>query len=83
MEYMRAVKRVENRKEREEAKILKGMAKKTASSTTGVLSSWMDPDWVPEMMTTGIGGKGRNSRSGDGLPQFGYGRRNPNERRRK
>ncbi|KAF8351639.1 Nin one binding Zn-ribbon like-domain-containing protein [Amanita rubescens] len=60
-----------------------GMAKKTASSTMGVLSSWMDPDWVPEMVTTGIGGKGRNPRSGDELPQFGYGRRNPNERRRK
>lgn len=83
VEYMRAVKRVENRKEREEAKILKGMAKKTASNTMGVLSSWMDPDWVPEMLTTGIGGKGRNPRSGDELPQFGYGRRNPNERKRK
>lgn len=82
VEYMRASKRLENKKEREEAKILKGMSNKTGSGSTGVLGSWMDPDWVPEMMITGIGGKGR-SRTGDELPRIGYGKKNPNERRRR
>lgn len=46
----------------------------------------MDPDWVPEMLSVGAGGKGRNVRSSgfDGdMPVIGYGRKNPNERRRK
>ena len=77
VEYMRASKRIENKKERQEAKILKGMSNKT-----GGLSSWMDPDWVPEMLIAGMGGKGR-SRTGDELPQIGYGRKNPNQQRRR
>ena len=53
------------------------------------LSNWMDPDWMPEMLTVGIGGKGRKAPDGriplgaDGMPVIGYGKKNPNERRRK
>ena len=38
--------------------------------------------WLPEIMTTGSSGKGRRS-GGDGLPTVGYGRKNPNEARRR
>ncbi|KAF8639843.1 hypothetical protein AX17_001098 [Amanita inopinata Kibby_2008] len=85
MEYMKAKKRAEDKKGREEAKLLKGMANNAASGSMGVLSSWMDPDWVPELMTAGTGGKGRtlkNQRYDGDMPQIGYGRKNPNERRR-
>ncbi|KAF8622114.1 hypothetical protein AX15_007249 [Amanita polypyramis BW_CC] len=78
LEYMRAKKRISNKREREEAKMLKGMTSKGASA--GVPGSWMDPDWVPEMMRVGAGGKGRTRNSGE-LPQIGHGRKNPNERR--
>lgn len=51
-----------------------------------VMGSWMDPDWVPEMLTVGAGGKGRSMRSsrmeGD-MPVIGHGRKNPNEKRRR
>jgi RNA-binding protein NOB1 len=46
----------------------------------------MDPDWVPEIISIGSGGKGRtmrNSRMDGDMPQIGYGRKNPNEKRRK
>ncbi|PFH51284.1 hypothetical protein AMATHDRAFT_47177 [Amanita thiersii Skay4041] len=87
-EYMRAQKRAESKREREEARIFKGMVNQAANnaSTVGVLSSWMDPDWVPELITTGTGGKGRttkNSRMDGELPQIGYGKKNPNERKRR
>ena len=82
MEYMRAKKRIENKREREEGKMFKGMASKGTSAT--VLSSWMDPDWVPEMISAGTGGKGRTRNlRGDELPQIGYGKKNPNEQRRR
>jgi RNA-binding protein NOB1 len=82
LEYMRAKKRLDNKKEREDARMLRGMANKATSGSMAILSSWMDPDWVPEMISAGTGGKGRNSRSNDELPRIGYGRKNPNERRR-
>jgi len=84
LEYTRAKKQLDNKKEREDARMLRGMANKAKSGSMAILSSWMDPDWVPEMMSAGTGGKGRtrNSRSNDELPQIGYGRKNPNERRR-
>jgi RNA-binding protein NOB1 len=43
--------------------------------------AWMDPDWLPEMLVVGSGGKGRSSGKGD-MPTVGYGRKNPNERKR-
>ena len=59
---------------------------KKKQDARAVIGSWMDPDWVPEMLTVGAGGKGRSMRhsgyDGD-MPIIGHGRKNPNERRRK
>ncbi|KAF8914193.1 Nin one binding Zn-ribbon like-domain-containing protein [Gymnopilus junonius] len=86
VEYMRAKKRADGKREREEEKVVKGiLARGIESNGTGV-SSWMDPDWVPEIISVGSGGKGRtirNSRMDGDMPQIGYGRKNPNEKRRK
>lgn len=90
-EYMRAVKLEEGRMEREEQRILKqSVQAANAGKTPAVkLGNWMDPDWLPEMLTTGAGGKGRHVTGSrvpvgpDGMPIVGYGRKNPNERRRK
>lgn len=38
--------------------------------------------WLPEILTTGSSGKGRRT-GGEGLPTVGYGRKNPNEARRR
>ncbi|KAG6880159.1 hypothetical protein C0992_004611 [Termitomyces sp. T32_za158] len=84
-EYMRAKKKVDGKREREEAKMLKGILGRGPEGATGV-GSWMDPDWIPEILSVGAGGKGRTIKSGgmDGdLPQIGYGKRNPNAARRK
>ncbi|KAG6878579.1 hypothetical protein C0993_003034 [Termitomyces sp. T159_Od127] len=84
-EYMRAKKKVDGKREREEAKMLKGILRRGPEGATGV-GSWMDPDWIPEILSVGAGGKGRTVRSGgmDGdLPQIGYGKKNPNAARRK
>ncbi|KAF8915322.1 hypothetical protein CPB85DRAFT_1432927 [Mucidula mucida] len=86
-EYMRAKKRADTKREREEAKMMKGLLARGAAGDGGVaVGSWMDPDWVPEIMSVGSGGKGRSMRSSgmDGdMPVIGYGKKNPNERRRK
>jgi len=74
-EYARAVKRAEAKRQRDERKMLVGG---TSASGAG---SWMDPDWVPEIIAASAGGKGRRTAHGDELPVIGYGRRNPNERR--
>ncbi|KAF8076640.1 Nin one binding Zn-ribbon like-domain-containing protein [Lyophyllum atratum] len=84
-EYMRAKKQADGKREREEAKMLKGILSRGVEGATGV-GSWMDPDWIPEMVTVGSGGKGRTIKSGgmDGdLPQIGYGKKNPNATRKK
>jgi RNA-binding protein NOB1 len=84
---MRAKKRADTKRERQDAKMMKGiLAKGAADGDTVAVGSWMDPDWVPEMLVASAGGKGRTIRSSnmDGdLPVIGYGRKNPNERRRK
>lgn len=84
LEYVRAKKRADGKREREEERLTKSIMGRGVESR-GV-SSWMDPDWVPEIMSIGSGGKGRTTRSSgmDGdMPQIGYGRKNPNEKRRK
>jgi RNA-binding protein NOB1 len=48
-----------------------------------VVGSWMDPDWIPEIMSVGAGGKGRSTKGKGDMPTIGYGRKNPNERRRR
>ena len=84
LEYMRAKKRVDAKKERDERKMAKGLFAPGNESGVSV-GSWMDPDWIPELMGASVGGKGRKTRSGTGdeLPVIGYGRKNPNERRRR
>ncbi|THV08300.1 hypothetical protein K435DRAFT_832826 [Dendrothele bispora CBS 962.96] len=86
IEYVRAKKRVDNKREREETKMMKGILSQKGGSDGVAIGSWMDPDWVPEIIAAGAGGKGRSVKSGgmDGeMPVIGYGRKNPNERRRK
>ncbi|KAF9443329.1 hypothetical protein P691DRAFT_679785 [Macrolepiota fuliginosa MF-IS2] len=86
-EWVRAKKRVDGKREREEARMLKGMLSKGVEGNISAgVSSWMDPDWVPEIISVGSGGKGRTMKSSkmDGdMPVIGFGRKNPNERRRK
>jgi len=84
-EYMRAKKRADGKRQKEETRMLKGMLNRGVQEETGNISSWMDPDWVPEILSVGAGGKGRTVRTSgmDGdMPVIGYGRKNPNERRR-
>ncbi|KAG5654622.1 hypothetical protein H0H81_011597 [Sphagnurus paluster] len=84
-EYMRAKKRADGKREREEARMTKGILSRGVEGATGV-GSWMDPDWIPEMISVGAGGKGRTMKSGgmDGdLPQIGYGKKNPNAVKKK
>lgn len=83
IEYMRAKKRADGKQEREEARMMKGLLERSAKGEGGVaVGSWMDPDWVPEIIAASAGGKGRSVRGNGDLPAIGYGRKNPNERRR-
>ncbi len=83
---MRAKKRADGKRERDEAKMLQGIISKGGEGNLGAFGSWMDPDWIPEILTAGTGGKGRtvkSSRMDGDMPIIGYGRKNPNERRRR
>ena len=79
--WMSAKKLADNKRERTERKMLNGSLARGGEGGA-VMGSWMDPDWIPEMLTAGPSGKGRTTHRGD-MPAIGYGRRNPNERRRK
>ncbi|EJD53961.1 hypothetical protein AURDEDRAFT_180333 [Auricularia subglabra TFB-10046 SS5] len=79
-EWQRAVRRDKVRQEKDERRMLRAL--KNQEDGHGVkVGAWNDPDWVPEMLVVGAGGKGRSMR--DGLPAIGHGRKNPNERRKK
>ncbi|KAI0772120.1 Nin one binding Zn-ribbon like-domain-containing protein [Trametes elegans] len=85
--WQRAKKRADGKREREEKRMLSAASQNAeAGRGAAVVSSWMDPDWVPEILSAGVSGKGRSMRArgyeGD-MPAVGYGRKNPNERRRK
>jgi RNA-binding protein NOB1 len=84
-EFMRANKRVDGAREKDERKMLSGALARGAKGEEGGVSigNWMDPDWVPEMLSVGAGGKGRTMKGQGEMPSIGYGRKNPNERRRK
>ncbi|KAJ7572507.1 Nin one binding Zn-ribbon like-domain-containing protein [Mycena floridula] len=85
-EYMRAKRLADGKREREEAKMLKGILSRGVDGGLGSIGSWMDPDWVPEIMSAGTGGKGRtikDSRMDGDMPIIGHGRKNPNERKRR
>ena len=79
--WMSAKKLADNKRERMERKMLNGSLARGGEGGA-VMGSWMDPDWIPEMLTAGPSGKGRTTNRGD-MPAIGHGRRNPNERRRK
>ncbi|KAI0082359.1 hypothetical protein K474DRAFT_1655101 [Panus rudis PR-1116 ss-1] len=83
--WMKAKKHADGKREREEKRLLASAAGGQDGKSSGmVVSSWMDPDWVPEILSVGAGGKGRSMRhrgyDGD-MPVIGYGKKNPNERR--
>ncbi|KAI0268115.1 Nin one binding Zn-ribbon like-domain-containing protein [Gloeopeniophorella convolvens] len=79
-DYMRAMKRAETQRQRDEKKLFSGAI---ASGGDGKLSigNWMDPDWIPGIMAPGSG-RNRSSKRTDEMPTIGYGKKNPNERRR-
>jgi RNA-binding protein NOB1 len=81
-EYMRAKKLADKKAEREEKKMLKGMMGRDGIGSGAKIGSWMDPDWIPDIMSTG-GRKGKSVGKCSDLPVIGYGKKNPNERRRK
>ncbi|KAF8450623.1 Nin one binding Zn-ribbon like-domain-containing protein [Boletus edulis BED1] len=78
LEYMRAKKRADGKRERDEQRMLKGLVDRGGEGGVAV-GSWSDPDWIP-----GILGGSAKGRSGgrDGMPRIGYGRKNPNEKRK-
>ncbi|KAI0335665.1 hypothetical protein GY45DRAFT_1358437 [Cubamyces sp. BRFM 1775] len=85
--WMRAKKRADGKREKEEKRMLSAASKSAEMGQGGaIVSSWMDPDWVPEIVSATPGGKGRSTRArgydGD-MPVIGFGKKNPNERRRK
>ncbi|WVR03147.1 hypothetical protein IAU60_000137 [Kwoniella sp. DSM 27419] len=56
-------------------------AKEDRRAAKGALEGWNDPDWMPEIITVGMSGKGRSG--GRDMPTIGHGRKNPNQARRK
>ncbi|KAH9948398.1 Nin one binding Zn-ribbon like-domain-containing protein [Amylocystis lapponica] len=85
--WVRAKKHADGKREREERRLFSAASRSAVMGEGGaVLGSWMDPDWVPEIMSASAGGKGRSIRSAgmDGdMPVIGHGRKNPNERKRR
>jgi RNA-binding protein NOB1 len=81
LEYMRAKKRAEGKRDREERRMIKGLVDKRGEGGVSV-GGWSDPDWMPGILSAGTGGQGRSSHTGGDMPQIGYGRKNPNERKK-
>ncbi|KAF8307601.1 hypothetical protein DL93DRAFT_2087857 [Clavulina sp. PMI_390] len=75
VEFQRGVKSEAVRARKEEKKIASALASKSVGGTGE--KNWMDPDWMPDMLL------GQSARRGSALPDVGYGRRNPNEVRKK
>ncbi|WVQ94219.1 hypothetical protein IAU59_001297 [Kwoniella sp. CBS 9459] len=70
MEWSDAVRQQDRQRVKEEKRAAKG-----------ALEGWNDPDWLPEIITVGMSGKGRSG--GQGMPTIGHGRKNPNQARKK
>ena len=79
---MRAMKREEGRLQREEKKLVNAVAGAKSAGEGVRIGNWQDPDWMPEMLSVGMSGKGRRGPSNN-LPTVGHGRKNPNDKRRK
>ncbi|WWD22743.1 hypothetical protein CI109_107236 [Kwoniella shandongensis] len=69
-EWSDAVRHQDIKKEKEERRAAKG-----------VLKGWNDPDWLPEIISVGMSGKGRSG--GGGMPSIGHGRKNPNQAKKR
>jgi RNA-binding protein NOB1 len=78
-EWIRATRKAKTNREKEEKKIMKEMTKKGGLERGVATGSWMDPDWLPGMLSSA---SIKNESKNDGMPVIGYGKRNPNERRR-
>ncbi|KAG1892219.1 Nin one binding Zn-ribbon like-domain-containing protein [Suillus subluteus] len=81
LEYMRAKKHADGKRDREERRMIKGLVDKGGEGGVSV-GGWSDPDWMPGILSAGTGGQGRSSHAGGDMPQIGYGRKNPNERKK-
>lgn len=81
LEYMRAKKRADGKRDREERRMIKGLVDKGGEGGVSV-GGWSDPDWMPGILSAGTGGQGRSSHAGKDVSQIGYGRKNPNERKK-
>ena len=80
-EYMRAKKQADSKRLRDEKKMLNGALLNGENSGLNV-GNWMDPDWIPDIISAGASGKGRTPKGRkDDMPAIGYGRKNPNERK--
>lgn len=75
IEFQRGLKDEAVRARKEEKRIASALA--AGGSGANGSKTWLDPDWTPDMLL------GRSSRRGSALPDIGYGKRNPNEVRRK
>jgi RNA-binding protein NOB1 len=80
VEWRRAEQKEQSRKAKETRKITEAI-QNAKEGEAAKIGSWMDPDWLPDMLSVGINGKGRSG--GGEMPNIGYGRKNPNERRRR
>ncbi|KAG2155008.1 Nin one binding Zn-ribbon like-domain-containing protein [Suillus bovinus] len=82
LEYMRAKKHADGKRDREERRMIKGLVDKGGEGGVSV-GGWSDPDWMPGILSARSGGQGRPSHAGGDMPQIGYGKKNPNERKKK
>ncbi|WVQ72291.1 hypothetical protein IAR50_001841 [Cryptococcus sp. DSM 104548] len=55
--------------------------KEERKAAKGALEGWNDPDWMPEILSVGMNGKGRSSARD--MPNIGHGRKNPNQGKRR
>ncbi|CDZ98705.1 Predicted RNA-binding protein Nob1p involved in 26S proteasome assembly [Phaffia rhodozyma] len=85
-EWQRGVRMEQGRKAKADRLVKKSL--ESGGNGAGGSGSWLDADWMPEMYSVGMSGKGRRSENGGGrdggfLPKIGHGRKNPNSVRRK
>lgn len=86
-EWSDAVRHQDIKKEKEERRTAKGGLKgwndpDVSDLPADVEVSWLtSAQWLPEMISVGMSGKGRSG--GGGLPSIGHGRKNPNQAKKR
>jgi RNA-binding protein NOB1 len=75
IEFQRGVKSEAVRARKEGKRIASALA--ASGREADGSKTWLDPDWMPDMLL------GQSSRRGSALPDVGYGKRNPNQVRKK